>query len=84
MMQYIQEYDKKKLLIGQAEKYEDMNYFKTYPIAFPKQYPVIQDIEISGFISAYLAFGNRKQIVKKCEELDEIICHSPYTYLVLT
>lgn len=36
-MYYLQEYDRKQLLIELAEKYEDMEYFKEDPIIFPKQ-----------------------------------------------
>lgn len=77
-MYYPQKYDKKRLLIELAEKYEDREYFKEDPIIFPKQYSVIQDIEISGFMSAYLAFGNRKQIVKKCKVIDDMFEGKPY------
>jgi len=70
------------LLIELAEKYEDMSYFKEDPIIFPKQYNIVQDIEISGLLSSILSFGNRKQIVKKCKELDDIIEHKPYKFII--
>lgn len=80
-MYYPQEYDKKRLLIELAEKYEDMEYFKEDPIIFPKQYSVIQDIEISGLLSSVLSFGNRKQIVKKSRELDDLMDNKPYKFI---
>ena len=61
------------LLLNLANKYEDMEYFKEDPVIFPKQYKITQDVEISGLLSSVLSFGNRKQIVKKCKELDNIM-----------
>ena len=81
-MYYLQEYDRKQLLIKLAGKYEDMRYFNEDPVIFPRQYTKIQDIEISGFISAYLAFGNRKQIVKKCKVIDDMFEGKPYEWLM--
>ena len=76
-----QESDKFELLHTLADKYENMQYFEEDPVIFPKQYSVIQDIEISGVLSAYLSFGNRKQIVKKCRELDDLMDNKPYKFI---
>lgn len=70
------------LLLNLANKYEDMEYFKEDPVIFPKQYKITQDVEISGLLSSVLSFGNRKQIVKKCKELDNIMEHKPYKFIV--
>lgn len=71
----------KALLLNLADKYEDMEYFKGDPIIFPKQYTITQDIEISGLLSSVLSFGSRRQIVKKCKELDDTMEHFPYRFI---
>lgn len=67
-----------------AKHYNNSELFlQNDPIQVPNRYRNgrIQDLEISAFLTAYLSFGNRKQIVKTALRLDEIMCHSPYCYV---
>ena len=41
-----------------------------------------QDIEISGLLTAIMSFGNRKQILKKAEELHRLMGVSPHQYVL--
>ncbi|MEB3374151.1 DUF2400 family protein [Bacteroides sp. CR5/BHMF/2] len=41
-----------------------------------------QDIEISGLLTAIMSFGNRKQILKKADELHRLMGDSPYRYVL--
>lgn len=67
-----------------AEKYNTTSFINNDPVQFPhrKRGNCKQDIEISGFITAYLSFGNRKQIIKTCNTLDTMMGHSPYEYVM--
>lgn len=67
-----------------AEKYNTVSFINDDPVQFPhrKRNNCKQDIEISGFITAYLSFGNRKQIIKTCNILDDMMGHSPYKYVM--
>jgi uncharacterized protein (TIGR02757 family) len=41
-----------------------------------------EDIEISGFLSATIAWGNRKSIVQNARKLIALMDHSPYQFLM--
>lgn len=74
--------DLKQLLISWAETYETPDFIKTDPIQFPHRFTLKQDIEISAFLAAYLAFGQRSQIIKKVNELHSVMGASPYGYIL--
>ena len=67
-----------------AEKYNTTDFIDNDPVQFPhrKRNNRKEDIEISGFITAYLSFGNRKQIIKTCNLLDKTMGNSPYEYVI--
>ena len=56
-----------------AEIYHCADFITSDPVQFPHRYTLKQDIEISGLLTAIMSFGNRKQILKKADEL-----HSPF------
>ena len=57
-------------LIEWARKYNHPEYFMYDPVKFPWQYAFDKnDAEISGLLTALISFGNRKQIIKKAQEL---------------
>lgn len=67
-----------------ADKYNTIHFIANDPVQFPhrKRNNCKQDIEISGFITAYLSFGNRKQIIKACDIVDNLMGESPYKYVM--
>ena len=67
-----------------ADKYNTIHFIANDPVQFPyrKRNNCKQDIEISGFITAYLSFGNRKQIIKACDIVDNMMGESPYKYVM--
>lgn len=72
---------KDKLLMC-AEIYHRAEFIKADPVQFPHRYAKKQDIEISGLLTAIMSFGNRKQILKKAEELHRLMGDSPYQYVL--
>jgi len=52
------------------------------PISIPHQYKQLQDIEISGFFAAILAWGQRKTIIKKCQKLMQMMDNAPYQFIL--
>lgn len=57
-----------------ADKYENADFIASDPVQFPRRYSG-RDAEVSGFITSWLSFGNRKAIIgaeemRKC--LDKI------------
>lgn len=68
-----------------AEQYETAEFIQSDPVQFPHRYDSRVNIEISAFVTAWIAWGNRKQIIKKADFIDrEIFKGAPYHYIVGT
>ncbi len=52
------------------------------PISIPHSYSLKGDIEISGFLSATIAWGNRRAIVKSARRMMEFLDDSPYDFVM--
>jgi uncharacterized protein (TIGR02757 family) len=72
----------KNELIELARKYHRADFIKSDPVSFPHRFSDKRDIEISGLLTAIMSFGNRKQILKKADELHDIMGGSPYSYVM--
>ena len=72
----------KAFLDEKAAFYETPDFLETDPIHIPAQFSLKQDIEISGFLTASIAWGNRKSIIKNAHKLMEIMGHSPYDFVM--
>lgn len=62
--------------------YHCADFVTSDPVQFPHRYTLKQDIEISGLLTAIMSFGNRKQILKKADELHRLMGDSPYRYVL--
>lgn len=66
-----------------AEQYETADFINADPVQIPHRYDSRLNIEISAFVTAWIAWGNRKQIIKKADFIDrEIFKGEPYHYIV--
>lgn len=52
------------------------------PISIPHQFSKQEDIEIMGFFASILAWGQRKTIINKCNELIERMDHAPHDFIL--
>lgn len=69
-------------LVMWAKEYNNPLFIDDDPIQFPRKYKSNQvDAEISGLLTALISFGNRKQIIKKAKELDDMFNGSPYKWI---
>lgn len=50
-----------------AEQYETADFINADPVQIPHRYDSRVNIEISAFVTAWIAWGNRKQIIKKAD-----------------
>ncbi len=71
----------KSLLDSKVEQYNRVDFIENDPIVIPHQFSVKQDIEIMGFWSAMLAWGQRKTIINKCNELIRLMEGAPYDFI---
>lgn len=73
----------KRNLIMWAKVYNAHDFIKNDPVQFPRKYKDSQvDAEISGLLTALISFGNRKQIIKKAQELDDMFKGSPVEWII--
>lgn len=72
----------KRQLRQWAKQYNTKDFILSDPIQFPHRYSQIKDIEISAFLTAWISYGNRKIIIAKGHELDQMFNGSPYNFLI--
>lgn len=71
----------KNFLDLKTAEYNQIGFIESDPIVIPHQYSRREDIEITGFWAAMLAWGQRKTIINKCNELFELMDHAPYEFI---
>lgn len=71
----------KDRIIEYAREYNTKDFIDKDPIRFPRMYNEIRDIEISGFISSWMAYGNRNVILNTLEKIHLEFRESPYNYI---
>ena len=73
--------DLQAFLDEQVERYNQPNFIENDPISIPHRFQRRQDIEISGFVAAVLAWGQRKTIINKCREFFGYMGNAPYDFV---
>ena len=76
------EEDLRGWLEGQTLKFNRPEFIRTDPIQIPHTYTRKQDVEITGFWTAVLAWGQRKTIIQKANALFALMGESPYEFIV--
>jgi uncharacterized protein (TIGR02757 family) len=62
-------------------KFNNLSFIETDPICIPHKFSKKQDVEISAFFAAILAWGQRKTIINKCNELIQRMDNSPFDFV---
>lgn len=69
-----------------ADKYNDPQYFREDPIAFPRHFVEqgarLQDVEVAAVFAAHLAWGRRDMIVRDLQRLMDEMQWRPYDYVM--
>ena len=65
----------------QVDTYNRPAFIENDPISIPHRFRQLQDIEISGFVAAVLAWGQRKTIINKCTEFLGYMDNAPYDFV---
>lgn len=79
-----------ELLRRYAEEYNDMKYFTSDPIIFPRHFAELakegkadlKDVEVAAAIAAHLAWGRRDMIVRDCNRAMDEMGWQPYSYVM--
>lgn len=74
--------DLKDFLDVKADLYNRKNFIQSDPIQIPHQYLKKEDIEIAGFLSATIAWGNRTMIIRNSKRMMEIMDNSPFDFIM--
>jgi uncharacterized protein (TIGR02757 family) len=70
------------LLDARVQRYNQPSFIPQDPIAIPHAYTRLQDIEIAGFWTAMLSWGQRKTILTKSRELFSLMDHAPHDFIL--
>ena len=72
----------KRLLDDRINRYNNFDFIKTDPIQIPHRFSRKEDIEIAAFLTATIAWGQRKSIINNANHLMELMENSPYAFLM--
>ncbi|MEN1786062.1 MAG: TIGR02757 family protein [Bacteroidota bacterium] len=71
----------KEFLDAKAAQYEAIRFLDADPIQVPHLYTDKEDIEISAFLTATIAWGNRKSIIANANRMMTLMDHSPAAFV---
>ena len=63
-------------------QYNNTNFIGLDPISVPHQFTRKEDIEIAGFLTAAISWGNRTSIVKDANNLVRLMEGTPYLFIM--
>ncbi len=71
----------KQFLDEKVQQYKTAEFIEEDPIAIPKAFTQKQDIEIAGLLSATIAWGNRKSVIKSANTIIEMMENTPFAFV---
>lgn len=74
--------DIKAFLDQCVEQYNTPDFIADDPISIPHRFTKLQDIEIMGFWTAMLAWGQRKTIINNANRLIELMDGAPHDFII--
>lgn len=72
----------KIFLDEKVELYNNPDFIESDPIQIPHAFSIKEDIEIAGFLSSIIAWGNRKMIINNSKKMMELMGNSPYDFIM--
>lgn len=69
-------------LNDKVEKYNNSSFIANDPISVPHRFHKQQDIEIMAFFASIFAWGQRKTIINKSNELAKRLDNAPYDFVL--
>jgi len=72
----------KEFLDQKVLQYNQPEFIDSDPIQIPHQFSQKEDREIAGFFAAMFAWGNRKMIINKSNDLMDRMGNSPYDFVM--
>ncbi|MES2574953.1 MAG: TIGR02757 family protein [Bacteroidota bacterium] len=72
----------KSFLDEKVLQYNTLDFIESDPVQIPHLFTQKEDIEIAGFLSATIAWGNRKMIIKNSHKMIDLMGNSPYDFVM--
>ena len=72
----------KEFLDSKYVQYNQKKFIESDPIQVPHNFTSKEDIEISSFLTATIAWGQRKTIIKNSFKMMDLLDNSPYDYII--
>lgn len=65
-----------------VKEYNHPKFLEDDPLQIPHRFTKKEDIEISGFLTATIAWGNRKSIINNASRLMELMDNAPHEFVM--
>ncbi|MDA9827907.1 TIGR02757 family protein [Flavobacteriaceae bacterium] len=72
----------KEFLDSKYIQYNQKKFIESDPIQVPHKFTSKEDIEISSFLTATIAWGQRKTIIKNSFKMMDLLDNSPHDYII--
>jgi uncharacterized protein (TIGR02757 family) len=72
----------KSFLDEKVLQYNTLDFIESDPVQIPHLFSQKEDIEIAGFLSATISWGNRKMIIKNAHKMMDLMGNSPYDFVM--
>jgi len=72
----------KPFLDDKVEQYNSRSFIALDPISIPHQFSKKKDIEISGFLTASIAWGKREMIIRNGNQIINAMDNNPYEFVI--
>jgi uncharacterized protein (TIGR02757 family) len=72
----------KSFLDEKVIEFNNPSFIDSDPISIPHRFQLKEDIEISGFLTATIAWGNRKSILQSAHKLMDIMGNNPFDFVM--
>ncbi|HSG67707.1 MAG TPA: DUF2400 family protein, partial [Bacteroidales bacterium] len=70
------------LLNEKAYQYNNLDFIADDPVSVPHMFSDKADIEISGFLAATIAWGQRPVIIRNAKHLMQLMDYQPFDFVV--
>ncbi|WP_417195621.1 TIGR02757 family protein [Bizionia sp.] len=72
----------KTFLDEKVAQYNTRDFLETDPIKIPHTFSKKEDIEIAAFLTATIAWGNRKSIINNAQRMMQLLDQEPYQFII--
>ena len=72
----------KEFLDAKVVQYNNPKFLESDPLQVPHRFSKKEDIEISAFLTATIAWGNRKSIINNADRMMKLFDDSPHDFIV--